>query len=200
MQKLILLTCFVVLTACSKEQAKRPTHTLPPPTERVAAVPASTEFFIQQTQKVMPTETPVMVATIIDPGPYFTPQRTSPDVSPLEFAPPEEVGDFMRVQLRGSCNLGNGQASEYLDTNNQMVYLTCQYAKDGEAAKNYISRLPEVFKAEPIQLKLQGEKSFVLLPSGNGFVYGWTQGAWYFTARSLNGRETLDSFMQNFPY
>lgn len=202
MSKSILMICgLVLLAACGKEKAVPALQpTLPSATQRIAAVPASTSFFIQQTLQAQPTLEGTEVANLLDPGPYFTPQRPAPTDSPVEFAPPEKVGVFNRTQVRGGCAHKGGQSSEYRSQDNAIIYLTCQYAKTADDAKNYVEVLPQVFQTEPIQMKIQPDKSFVLLRTGEDFLYGWTQGAWYFTARSLDGRQILDAFMQYFPY
>lgn len=136
-----------------------------------------------------------------DPGPYFTPRRESP-TDPANFVPPEQVGDFTQIQLRGSCLRASGQQSQYINSENQVVHLSCQFMLRSQDAQNAIQELITVsgLTGDPILTKIQGDESFVLGPSGNGFTYAWNHGQWFFVARSAEGRAALDSFMEDLPF
>lgn len=171
-----------------------------PPTSRVPVLSAATSFALLPTPTLLQSQVEPTTAPALDPGPYFTPVRSAPPGKPDEFSPPVVVNQFTLMQVRGNCLQSNGQTAEYMNQDREIIYLTCQYTGSTSTAQNQIHRLPQVFNVEPVQMKVQGSKSFALLPSGAGFVYAWTQDAWYFTARSLKGRDLLDDFMQNFPY
>jgi len=136
-----------------------------------------------------------------DPGPYFTPQRERPQ-NPAGFNPPAELGNFTRVISRGSCISAQGQTSHYATEDFQTVVLTCRYFSSASQARLEIERLgnSRMFASPPIFMELQGEKSFVLGETGEGFIYAWTHSNWLFIAHSLTGREPLDAFMAEFPY
>jgi hypothetical protein len=198
---LSLIIAGLLLTSCGgDEKSSSKSGTEPPNTARTPVMPASTSFAIQQTPTGVDAAAEPTAAPILDPGPYFTPQRNAPTGRPENFSPPIVVDKFILMRARGNCAQASGQINEYTHENQEIIYLTCQYTGSATSATNYISQLPAVFNAEPIQLKIQGNQSFGLMPAGKGFVYAWTHDAWYFTARSLNGRELLDEFMQNFPY
>ena len=139
--------------------------------------------------------------TEYDPGPYFTPRRASP-ADPVTFMPEEQIGDFMRIQLRGTCLRASGQQSQYINSENQVVHLNCRFMLRSEDARNAVQQIVtgNGLTGEPILMELQGEESFVLGPSGDGFTYAWTHGQWFFVARSPVGRPPLDSFMEALPF
>jgi hypothetical protein len=163
------------------------------------------------TASVLSQQTPtltVIPATITpvptpnyDPGPYFTPRRQSPP-DPSTFVPDVQIGDFTRASLQGNCQRSSGQSSRYGSSGGAIIYLSCQFMNSSSAAYNLVAGIPndQILSGEPIVMKLQGDESFILGASGEGFLYIWTHGPWLFTARSPNGREPLDAFMQAFPY
>jgi hypothetical protein len=136
-----------------------------------------------------------------DPGPYFTPRRESPS-DPATFAPAEQIGDFRRIQLRGTCLRAMGQQSQYINSENQVVHLSCRFMLKSEDAQNAIQQIVtnNGLTGEPILMKIQGDESFLLGPSGEGFTYAWNHGQWLFVARSPSGRSPLDSFMEALPF
>ncbi len=197
----ILWILLLLLAGCGgNEKTASSVQTALPSTSRVPVLSAATSFALLPTPTVLQNQVEPTAALVLDPGPYFTPERSAPTGKPEEFTPPVVVNQFTLMQVRGNCLQANGQTAEYINQNREIIYLTCQYTGSTRTAQNQIHRLPQVFNVEPVQIKVQSSKSFALLPSGAGFVYAWTQDAWYFTARSLNGRDLLDDFMQNFPY
>ena len=149
---------------------------------------------IQQQDTQEPDEEPDY-----DPGPYFTPRRQSPG-DPATFVPAEQIGDFTQIQLRGNCL--RGQQSQYINSDNQVVHLTCRFMLRSEDAQNAIREIVTTngLTGDPILMKIQGDESFLLGPSGNGFTYAWNHGQWFFIARSPVGRPALDSFMEALPF
>lgn len=200
MRKILLVFALLLAGCGGSEKNNSSVQTVLPPTSRVPVLSAATSFAMLPTPTVLHSWVEPTASPALDPGPYFTPARSAPSGKPEDFTPPVVVNQFTLMQVRGNCLRANGQTAEYMNQNREIIYLTCQYTASISTAQNQIDRLPQVFKSEPVQMKLQGSKSFALLPSGTGFVYAWTQDAWYFTVRSLNGRDLLDDFMQNFPY
>jgi len=136
-----------------------------------------------------------------DPGPYFTPRRESP-IDPATFVPPEQIGDFTQLQLRGNCLGAQGQQSQYINSENQVVHFSCRFMLRSQDAQDAIRQFTATngLTGDPILTKIQGDESFVLGPSGNGFTYAWNHGQWLFVARSAEGRPPLDSFMEDLPF
>jgi hypothetical protein len=179
--------------------SNRPSATPLAPQDRVATAAALS----QQTPAIPvepPTSTPLPTPNY-DPGPYFTPRRASP-ADPATFVPDEQVGDFTRIEVSGNCLRSSGQSSRYLNADGEVIYLTCQFMDNPLQAYNAIASISQanVLTGDPIMQKLQDNESFVLGAAGAGFLYGWTHRNWLFLARSPQGREPLDAFMQAFPY
>jgi hypothetical protein len=112
------------------------------------------------------------------------------------------VGNFSRYQLRGNCQTPEGQHSAYSDPAYQTIQLTCLVMPSLEAAQGYLQDLSTSasLSEPPLLFRLQGEASFLLGASGQGFIYAWTHGLWVFVARSPQGRDPLDEFMASFPH
>lgn len=135
-----------------------------------------------------------------DPGPYLSTDRPEPDVLAADFSPPESVADTMLHRSVGQCSSPAGQSSEYITTENEIVYLSCQFLPRRADDRLQSFANSSSITGEPIVYTQQPGASFVLGASGNGYVYAWTNGFWFFSARTLHSRPLLDAFMQDFPY
>ena len=190
-----LLMLIVILTACNNDNdASNENNTEP----QASATPT----LVRQQPGPIQNDTEQDEPEIeYDPGPYFTPRRESP-TDPATFVPEELIGDFTRIQLRGTCLRASGQQSQYINSENQVVHLTCRFMLKSEDARNAIQEIVanNGITGDPILMKLQGDESFLLGPSGNGFTYAWTHDQWFFVARSPLGRPPLDSFMEALPF
>jgi hypothetical protein len=205
----LYLFLILLLGACGGGDAAKPS-TDDNPANQPSATPLSnqdriaTAAVLSQQTPTIPVEPPTVTpppTPNYDPGPYFTPRRQSP-LDPATFVPDEQVGDFTRVEVSGNCLRTSGQSSRYMNTDGEVIYLTCQFMDNPLQAYNVIASITQanVLMGDPIMHKLQDNESFVLGATGEGFLYGWTHRNWLFLARSPLGREALDDFMQAFPY
>lgn len=166
--------------------------------QRVATV---TALYPTPTPTLAISPPPTEAAPKYDPGPYFTPLRSRPE-DPITFVPAETVGEFTRYQVNGTCLSLQGQTSYYTNAENATIQFSCQFKANPQQAQTAIRDLStsNAITGEVLLMKLQGEESFLLAPSGDGFLYAWTHGHWLFIARSPIGRAPLDNFMQALPY
>lgn len=198
----LVLICCLAFSACGGDEKKQSLPPTPAPLDDQARLGTAA---VQSAQDALPTLTPSVSPTKspapYDPGPYFTPRRPSPS-DPITFMAPNLVGEFTRYQLQGNCQNPDGQRSAYADAEYQTVQLTCYFMPTLEAAQTHLKTLSasDSLSEAPLLFRLQGEESFLLGASGDGFIYAWTHGLWVLVARSPQGREPLDNFMASFPY
>lgn len=195
----LLIGLVLILVACGGQE-NQPADS-PRLSNQARLATANAESARRATLAQIPTLSPSPTPIQYDPGPYGTPNRPRPE-GPETFLPEEQIGDFTRFQVRGSCLNPDGQISTYQQATTGTLQLTCRYLRTADratAALTEISR-SNLLTETPLFLKFQGESSFLLAHSGTGFVYAWTHGNWLFVARSTVGRTALDQFMQAFPY
>jgi len=136
-----------------------------------------------------------------DPGPYFTPRRPAPE-DPATFQPAAAYGDFAQKDSSGNCLQQRGLNSQYQNEAGETIYFACRFMTRQLEAQQAVASVVEAntLSGDPLAYEIQGDESFVLGASGNGFVYAWTHGQWFFLVRSNQGRPPLDAFMQSLPF